>query len=192
MCGAAGGGSVPPMPTTTIATNLITPDDPRYEFARMGFNLAADLRPAAIALPESVEDVIAAVNYAREHGLRVAPQSTGHNGAAFDTVEDAVLVKMEGLRGAEVDVEARRARMLGGSRWEDLAPHLDGTGLAALHGSSPGVGVVGYSLGGGIGWQARKHGLQANSVTAVELVTADGELVRADAQHNADLFWALR
>ena len=87
---------------------------------------------------------------------------------------------------------APRARALAGSRWMHVTAELEGTGLTALHGSSPDVGVVGYSLGGGIGWLARKHGLQANSVTAVELVTADGELVRADAQHNADLFWALR
>src|SRR5690242_8161182 len=129
---------------TAFTTTLLTPGDHRYEVARMGFNLAADLRPAAIALPESVEDVIAAVNYARENGLRVAPQNTGHNAGAFETVEDAVLIKMGGLRGAEVDVAARRARMLGGSRWEDLTPELEGTGLTALHGSSPTVGVVGY------------------------------------------------
>ena len=188
----AGGSKLPAMATTTTPITLLTPGDPSYELARMGFNLAADLRPAAIAQPESVEDVIAAVNYARENGLRIVPQNTGHNATPLGSVEDAVLIKMGGLRGAEVDVAARRARMLGGSRWGDLAPHIDGTGLTALHGSSPTVGVVGYSLGGGIGWQARRHGLQANSVTAVELVTAAGELVRADAHHNPDLFWALR
>jgi FAD/FMN-containing dehydrogenase len=158
----------------------------------MGFNLVADLRPAAIALPESVEDVIAAVEYARAHGLRVAPQSTGHNATAYASVEDAVLVKLSKMRGAEVDVERRTARVEGGARWEDVTPLLEGTGLVALHGSSPDVGIAGYSLGGGMGWLARKHGLQTNSVTAIELVTAAGELVRADANTNADLFWALR
>jgi hypothetical protein len=180
------------MHTTLVASTLITPGEPGYDEARMGFNLVADLRPAAIALPESVEDVIAAVEYARERGLRVAPQSTGHNAAAYASVEDAVLVKMTNMRGAEVDVERRIARVQGGARWEDVTPLLEGTGLVALHGSSPDVGVAGYSLGGGMGWLARKHGLQTNSVTAIELVTADGELVRADANSNADLFWALR
>ncbi|MFL5843993.1 MAG: FAD-binding oxidoreductase [Solirubrobacteraceae bacterium] len=180
------------MHTTTVANTLITPADERYDALRRGFNLALDYRPAAIAVPESVEDVIAAVNYARDYGLRLAPQSTGHNMGAHATLEDTVLVKMTSLRGVEVDVEARRARVEGGARWMDVTPHLEGTGLLALHGSSPDVGVAGYSLGGGMGWLARKHGLQTNSVTAIELVTADGELVRADATENADLFWALR
>jgi FAD/FMN-containing dehydrogenase len=180
------------MHTTTAAPTLISPDDPRYDEARLGFNLAVDQRPAAIALVESADDVVEAVRYARENDLRVAPQTTGHNAGAYATLEDTVLVKTSAMRGVEVDVEKRSARALGGSRWEDVTAQLEGTGLVALHGSSPDVGVVGYSLGGGIGWLARKHGLQANSVTAVELVTAEGRLVRADAKTNADLFWALR
>ncbi|MCW2991441.1 MAG: (R)-6-hydroxynicotine oxidase, partial [Solirubrobacterales bacterium] len=180
------------MHTTTVASTLITPADARYDELRTGFNLAVDVRPAAIVVPETVEDVITAVRYARDHGLRLAPQSTGHNLGAHATLANTVLLKMSNLRGVEVDVAARRARVLGGTRWKDVTPHLEGTGLSALHGSSPEVGVAGYSLGGGMGWQARKHGLQANSVTAVELVTAEGELVRADAGHNADLFWAVR
>jgi FAD/FMN-containing dehydrogenase len=179
------------MHTTTAPRSLIAPDDPRYDEARLAFNLAVDQRPAAVVVAESAEDVVEAVSYARDHGLRVAPQTTGHNAGAYATVEDAVLVKTA-MVGAEIDVERRTARVLGGSRWQDVTPHLEGTGLVALHGSSPDVGVVGYSLGGGMGWLARKHGLQANSVTAVELVTADGELVRADAHENGDLFWALR
>jgi FAD/FMN-containing dehydrogenase len=96
------------------------------------------------------------------------------------------------MTGVRVDPATRRARVPAGSLWidvvQDAAPH----GLAALHGSSPDVGVVGYSLGGGIGWYARSLGLQTNSVSAVELVTADGSLVRADHDHEPDLFWALR
>ena len=158
----------------------------------MAFNLAVDQRPAAVVLAENVDEIVAAVNYAREAGLRVAPQTTGHNAGAHASLEGTVLVKPTGLVGAEIDVEKRTARVLAGSRWSDVTPHLEGTGLAALHGSSPDVGVVGYSLGGGVGWLARKHGLQTNSITAVELVTADGELVRADTLENRDLFWAVR
>ena len=180
------------MHTTTAPRSLIAPDDPRFDEARAAFNLAVDQRPAAVVLAESVDDVVEAVHYARDNGLRVAPQTTGHNAGAYATLEDTVLVKTTAMVGVELDVEARRARALAGSRWMHVTAELEGTGLTALHGSSQDVGVVGYSLGGGIGWLARKHGLQANSVTAVELVTADGELVRADAQHNADLFWALR
>jgi hypothetical protein len=179
------------MHTTTTPRSLIAPDDARYDEARLAFNLAVDQRPAAVAVAKSVEDVVEAVRYARDNGLRVAPQTTGHNAGAYATLEDAVLVKTA-MVGAEVDVEGRTARALAGSRWQDVNAELEGTGLVALHGSSPDVGVVGYSLGGGIGWLARKHGLQTNSVTAIELVTADGELIRADAQNHADLFWALR
>jgi FAD binding domain/Berberine and berberine like len=180
------------MHTTTAPRSLISPDHPRFDEARAAFNLAVDQRPAAIALAESVDDVIEAVRYARDSGLRVAPQTTGHNAGAYATLEDTVLVKTTAMVGVEIDAEARRARVLSGSRWMDVTAELEGTGLVALHGSSPNVGVVGYSLGGGIGWLARKHGLQANSISAVELVTADAELVRADAHRNADLFWALR
>ena len=179
------------MHTTTAPRSLIAPDDPRYDQARLAFNVAVDQRPAAIVVAESAEDVVEAVRYAREHGLRVAPQTTGHNAGAHATVEDAVLVKTA-MVGAEIDVEGRTARVLAGSRWQDVNAALEGTGLVALHGSSPDVGVVGYSLGGGMGWLARKHGLQANSITAIEIVTSDGELVRADARDHADLFWALR
>ena len=87
---------------------------------------------------------------------------------------------------------AQRVRVGAGVEWERVTPLLSEHGLAALHGSSPDVGVAGYSLGGGMGWLARKHGLQANSVTAIELVTADGEARRVDAEHQPDLFWALR
>ncbi|HYH59437.1 MAG TPA: FAD-binding protein [Thermoleophilaceae bacterium] len=180
------------MQTTTAPRSLITPDDSRYDEARSAFNLAVDQRPAGVVLAESVKDVVEAVRYATANGLRVAPQTTGHNAGAYATLEDTLLVKTTAMKGVEVDVEARSARALAGSRWMDVAAALDGTGLVALHGSSPDVGVVGYSLGGGVGWLARKHGLQANSVIAVELVNADGELVRADAHENPDLFWALR
>src|SRR6185503_12400224 len=151
----------------TIATaprTLVTPDDPRYDEARSAFNLAVDQRPAAVVLAESVDDVQGAVAYALQNGLRVAPQTTGHNAGAYATLEDTVLVKTTAMHGVEVDVENRVARALAGSRWQDVNAQLEGTGLVALHGSSPDVGVVGYSLGGGMGWLARKHGLQTNSI----------------------------
>ena len=179
------------MPTTTAPRSLITPDDARYDEARLAFNVAVDQRPAAVVIAQSVDEVIEAVTYARDNGLRVAPQTTGHNAGAIATLEDTILVKTA-LSGVEVDVEGQIARAAAGTRWHDVTAATEGTGLVALHGSSPDVGVVGYSLGGGMGWLARKHGLQSNSITAIELVTADGELVRADAENNSDLFWALR
>jgi FAD/FMN-containing dehydrogenase len=96
------------------------------------------------------------------------------------------------MRGVSIDAAARRARVEAGAIWDELVAPATGAGLTALHGSSPDVGVVGYSLGGGIGWLARLYGLAANSITAVELVTADGDQVRVDDDHDADLFWGLR
>ena len=171
---------------------VVTASDPDWDATRQVFNLAADIRPAAVALPRDVSDVVAAVDYARTSGLRVAPQATGHNADAHGTLEDTLLVDVRKLQEVTIDAGARRVRVGAGVKWERVAPTLSEHGLAALHGSSPDVGVAGYSLGGGMGWLARKHGLQANSVTAIELVTADGRQARVDAEHEPDLFWALR
>jgi FAD/FMN-containing dehydrogenase len=171
---------------------VVTASDPDWDATRQVFNLATDLKPAAVALPRDQDDVIAAVDYARESGLRVAPQATGHNADAHGSLEDTLLVDVRELQEVSVDARARRVRVGAGVKWERVSPKLSEHGLAGLHGSSPDVGVAGYSLGGGMGWLARMHGLQANSVTAIELVTADGRLARVDEEHEPDLFWALR
>jgi FAD/FMN-containing dehydrogenase len=178
--------------TTQMTGEVVTPAHPDWDATRQAFNLTADLRPYAIALPRSASDVVAAIDYARYHGLRVAPQATGHNAAPLGTLHDALLVDVRNLQELSVDPEARRVRVGAGVKWESVEPLLAEHGLAALHGSSPDVGVAGYSLGGGMGWLARSHGLQANSVTAIELVTADGVERRVDAENEPDLFWALR
>ena len=170
------------------------PGDPGYDRARMPWNVAVDQRPAAVALPRTVDDVRDVVRAASAAGLRVAPQSTGHGAGplAEGGLDDVVIVRTSGMAAVSVDPVARVARAEGGALWEDVVAAVAPHGLAALHGSSPDVAVAGYSLGGGLGWYARKLGLATNSVTAVELVTADGELVRADAHQRQDLFWALR
>jgi FAD/FMN-containing dehydrogenase len=168
------------------------PGDDGYDAARQAFNLALDQRPAAVAYPADAAEVAAIVKAARAAGLRVAPQATGHNATPLGDLSGSVLVKTTGLGGVEIDPVARTARVGAGTLWEDVVDAAAPHGLVALHGSSPNVGVVGYSLGGGMGWLARSHGLQADSVTAVELVTADGQLVRTDAQQDPELFWALR
>ena len=189
------------MPTTTItfetlsatmSGRVVTPSDHDWDATRQVFNLATDLRPAAVALPLDVSDVIAAVDHARASGLRVAPQATGHNADAHGALEETLLVDVRHLQEVSIDARARRVRVGAGVKWERVAPVLSGHGLAALHGSSPDVGIAGYSLGGGMGWLSRRYGLQANSVTAIELVTADGRATRVDAEHEPDLFWALR
>jgi FAD/FMN-containing dehydrogenase len=189
-------------PTVRRATSLAglcdgavhLPGDAAYESARLPWNVAVDQRPAAVALPSSVAHVQQVVRAAADAGLRVAPQSTGHNAGPLvaQGLEDVVLVRTERMRQVTIDPVRRIARAEGGAVWLDATEPAADHGLAALHGSSPDVGIAGYTLGGGIGWYARKLGLASNSVTAIELVTADGEHVRADATENRELFWALR
>ena len=168
------------------------PGDDGYDAARQAFNLTVDQRPAAVAYPADAGEVAEVVRAARAAGLRIAPQATGHNAGPLGDLSQTVLLKTSGMSGVAIDAERRIARVGAGVLWEDVVDAAAPHGLAALHGSAPNVGVVGYSLGGGMGWLARSHGLQANSVTAVELVTAEGEFVRADADNDPELFWALR
>jgi FAD/FMN-containing dehydrogenase len=171
---------------------VVLPGDPDFAGATQAFNLLVDQRPVAVAFPVDERDVVAVVDFAREHGLRVAPQSTGHNAGPLGSLDGTLLVNVSELSEITIDVSAHRVRVGAGVRWEQVVPLLSDVGFAALHGSSPDVGIAGYSLGGGMGWLARRHGLQANAVTAIELVTADGCLVRTDPVHEPDLFWALR
>ncbi|HEX8753943.1 MAG TPA: FAD-binding oxidoreductase [Solirubrobacterales bacterium] len=171
---------------------LLAAGDPGWEEARFGWNVGYDPRPELIALPRGAEDVAAIVRFAAGTGLRVAPQNTAHNPGPLGPLEGAILVRTAGMDSVEVDSASRTARVGAGARWGDLVPQASELGLAALHGSSPTVGIVGYSLGGGLGWYARKHGLACNRVTGLEVVTADGERRRVDRESEPDLFWALR
>jgi hypothetical protein len=171
---------------------LVLPADPDWDDARLAWNLAADQRPAAVVYAESVADVVAVVGYARDNALHVSTQGTGHFAATLASLDDTILLKTSRLRGLEIDPEARVARVEAGVLWQDVSLAAAEHGLAGLAGSAGDVGVVGYSLGGGLGWLARRYGLAANSVVAVELVTADGRQVRADRDHEPDLFWAVR
>jgi FAD/FMN-containing dehydrogenase len=169
---------------------LLFPGDPGWDEARRAWNLAVDQRPAAVALPETVDDVVAAVDYARTLGLRVAVQGTGHG--AGRPLDGTLLVNTARMTGVELDAEARVARVAAGTLWVDVVDAAVEHGLTALHGSAHDVGVVGYTLGGGISWLGRKYGLASSSVLSAEIVTAAGEVVRADAETNPDLFWAIR
>jgi hypothetical protein len=175
-----------------IAGSVVAPGDPEWDEARLAWNLAVDQQPELVVLAESAEDVVATVRYARAEGLQVAPQGTGHNAGALGDLSGTVLLKTERMRGVVVDPEARTARVEAGTIWIEVVQAAAPHGLATLAGSSPDVGVVGYTLGGGLSWLGRKHGLSANNVKAVELVTAQGDLVRATRDENPDLFWAVR
>ena len=172
--------------------DAVAPGEPGWDAARAAWNLSVDQQPAAVVLAESAEDVAATVAFARAAGLRVAPQGTGHGAAAMGDMSDTILLKTERMRGVTIDPEARTARVEAGVIWLEVVQEAAKHGLAALAGSSADVGVVGYTLGGGLSWLARKHGIGANKVTAIEVVTASGELVRTDWANEPDLFWALR
>jgi FAD/FMN-containing dehydrogenase len=177
--------------TAASSDVLVFPTDTGWDDARRAWNLAVDQRPAVVALPRTVDDVVDAVDYARTLGLKIAVQGTGH-GAPGTALDGTMLVNTSRMTGVEVDPTGRTARVAAGTIWADVVDAAVPHGLTALHGSAHDVGVVGYSLGGGIGWLARKHGLSSSSVLSAQVVTADGEVVRADPETNADLFWALR
>jgi hypothetical protein len=171
---------------------ILTPADPGWDEARRAWNLTADQQPAAIARPASAEQVAEAVGYARRRGLRVTAQGTGHNAPPLGPLSDTLLIKTGAMRQVTIDPERQLARVEAGALSQDLTEAAASHGLAALPGTSPDVGVAGYTLGGGISWLGRRYGLAASNVEAFEAVTADGRLVRADARHERDLFWALR
>lgn len=170
------------------------PGDPGYDASRLAWNRAVEQRPAAVAEPRNAHDVSRLVRLATELGLRLAPQSTGHNAGplAQRGLDDVVIVKTEALSSVTIDPDRRVARVGGGTIWDPAVLAAAEHGLAALHGSSPDVGIAGYSLGGGLGWYARSLGLAANQVTAAEVVIGDGSIVRTDADHDPELLWALR
>lgn len=169
---------------------ILTPSDADYDRLRRGWNLNIDQRPAAIMLPESAQDVAHGIDHARKDGMPVAAQSTGHG--VHRPADGALLILTSGLSDFQIDPEARTVRAGAGVVWEPIVKAAAAYGLAPLIGTSPHVGIVGYTLGGGIGWLARKYGLARDSVREIELVTADGEIRRASATENADLFWAMR
>jgi FAD/FMN-containing dehydrogenase len=175
-----------------IAGRLATPNDADWDQARQAWNLAADQRPSAVAFAESGDDIAAVVRFAAENGLRVSGQATGHGAVALGSLEDAILIKTERMRGIEIDAGAQRARVEAGVLSVELAEAAQQHGLSGLPGSSPDVGVAGYHLGGGLSWFGRQYGFACNRLRAIELVTADGETRTVDAENEPDLFWALR
>jgi hypothetical protein len=175
-----------------VGDRIVGPDDPGWDEARRPWNLSVDQHPAAVARPGSAQDVVAVVDVAREHGLRVAPQGTGHSAAPRGSLEGSLLLDMSRMNAARIDVERRLARIQAGAQWQHVVGPAAEHGLAGLSGSAPDVCITGYVLGGGAGWLVRRYGLAANSIRGAEVVTADGRQVRADANSEPDLFWALR
>jgi FAD/FMN-containing dehydrogenase len=173
-------------------TDLLNPSSPTWDAERGTFNVLTDQQPAGIACPSSPAEVAEVVRAAAADGKRVAAQRTGHLAGPLGDLSRTVVLRTAGLGGVEIDREARTARVGAGALWGDVLPAASELGLAPLHGSSQTVGVAGYTLGGGVSFYGRKHGLACNRVTAIELVDATGEQLRVDAATEPDLFWALR
>ena len=175
---------------TAIEGRVIVPNDPDYDTVRQAWNLLLDQHPALIVVVASASDVVQAVRFARNSGLGVAVQATGHG--VVSPADDGLLIVTSQMTDVRIDAQSQTAWIEAGTQWGKVLEKAQEVGLAPLLGSSPGVGAVGYTLGGGMGWLARKHGLAADSVHYFEIVTADGQLRRASATENADLFWGLR
>lgn len=175
-----------------LAGEVIVQGDAGWDSARQAWNLTADQRPPLVVLAESAADVAATIRFAAANGLRVAPQSTGHGATSMGDLAGTILLKTSRLTAVSVDPRARTATVAAGALWSDVVPPAAEHGLVGLHGLSAAVGVAGYTLGGGIGWLTRRDGFASTHVRSFEVVGADGEARRIDAESDPDLFWALR
>jgi FAD/FMN-containing dehydrogenase len=171
---------------------VISPEDAGYDDGRRLWNAIHDRRPAVIARPSSAEEVATAVRFAREHDLEVTVRSGGHSASGLGGANGGLLVDMSGMRGAEAEPQTRTARANGGALLGELDVAAQAHGLVCPIGVVGHTGVAGLTLGGGVGRLQRNFGLTIDNLTAVELVTADGRLVRATETEEPELFWGLR
>lgn len=171
--------------------DLYLPGDDEWDSARSPWQLLVDQRPAAVADVADPYDIVLTIREAQRLGLAVAPQSTGH-GAETLNCQGAILLRTARLNTITIDPESGTAHVGAGTTAGALAAAAQEHGFAAVLGMAPSVGVTGMTLGGGLGWLARSHGLAANSVIGIEGIDANGEVVYADAAHDADPFWAMR
>jgi FAD/FMN-containing dehydrogenase len=171
---------------------LIQPGDADFDQARRVWNGMIDRRPALICQCATVEDVTAALELAHARALAVAVRGGGHSVAGHGTCDDGLVIDLTPMRGVRVDAQARAAAVQAGARWGDVDRATQAHGLAVTGGIVSATGVAGLTLGGGIGWLMRKHGLTADNLLAADLIAADGRLVRASAEENAELLWGLQ
>ena len=171
---------------------LLRPGDPDYEDARKVYNRMIDKRPDLIARCAGVADVIAAVNFARSHRLLLAVRGAGHNVAGTSVCDGGLVIDLSRMKGIRVDPAARRVRAEPGVTWGELNHDLQAFGLAATGGFVSTTGISGLTVGGGLGWLVRKHGLALDNLLSADVVTADGRLLTVSSSENPDLFWAIR
>ncbi|HEV3365413.1 MAG TPA: FAD-binding oxidoreductase [Acidimicrobiia bacterium] len=171
---------------------LVQPADPGYDEARAVFNGMIDRRPALIARCTGVDDVVAAVNFARAQDLLVAVRAGGHSVVGYGTCDGGIIIDVAPMKGIWIDAEAGIARAESGLTWGEFDRETEAVGLATTGGRRTSTGVAGQTLGSGSGWLERKLGLTCDNLLAARLVTADGEIVRADETQNQELLWGLR
>ena len=175
-----------------LAGGMLREGDPGYDEARQVHNGAIQRRPALIARCLGVADVQDAIRFGREHGLEIAVKGGGHNVAGRATCDGGLMIDLSLMKGVHVDAEARTALAQPGVTWGEFNRETQVYGLATTGGIVSTTGIAGLTLGGGIGWLMGKHGMAVDNLRAVELVTAEGEVVRASPEVNQDLFWAVR
>lgn len=175
-----------------ITGTVITPGHPDYEVARQIVSLAFDRRPAAIVRAEGTEDVAFAVRFARQHDLEIAPRSGAHSVYGYSSVDDALVIDLGGMVGITIDPIEHVATVQAGVTSARLAGPALQYGLSLSTGDTGTVGIGGLTVGGGIGWMARKYGLTIDNLLSATVVTASGEVVRTSKTEHPDLFWAIR
>jgi FAD/FMN-containing dehydrogenase len=177
----------------TIHGSVLRPGDEGYaEASRIWNGAFDDRRPAVIVRCSGAADVIAAAGFARSNDLAIAVRGGGHSIAGFSSCDEGVVIDLSAMRSVQVDPQARRANVGAGALWGDVDHETQAHGLATTGGLVSTTGVAGFTLGGGIGWLMRKHGLACDNLVGADVVTADGRLVHASETENADLFWGLR
>jgi FAD/FMN-containing dehydrogenase len=171
---------------------LLSPGDGAYDETRKVWNGMIDRRPALIARCAGVADVVAAVSFARAHGLLVSVRGGGHNTPGVAVCEGGLMIDLAGMKSVRVDPARQTARAEGGTTWSDFDRESQLFGLATTGGAISHTGIGGLTLGGGLGWLAGKHGLACDNLLSVDLITAEGRIIEASADENAELFWGLR
>ena len=175
-----------------LTGRLITPEEAEYESARVVVSGNVDAHPAAIARVAGPDDVATVIAFARDHGIELAVRSGGHDGAGHSTTEGGVVIDVRDMKGLEIDPQARTAWAETGLTAGELVSAAAEKGLVIGFGDTGSVGIGGITLGGGIGYLVRKHGMTIDNLLAAEIVTAEGELLRVDQSSHPDLFWAIR
>ncbi len=176
----------------SLRGKLLQPDDETYDGARRGYNAMVDKHPALIVLCAGVSDVINAVNFARRHHLLTTVRGGGHSVAGKSTCDGGVVIDLSRMKGIRVDPVSHTARAEPGVTWNEFDRETQAFGLATTGGTISTTGIAGLTLGGGLGWLMREHGLACDNLVSIDIVLADGSFLTASLTENADLFWGIR